>query len=299
MDTLRRTPPLGEDGEVAEGDAEFLRARVQFFTAEDLAAVQVTRPLGEGSFGCVSIVSRKGQKAIKKVLKCEENVELLLWEARVTAELNGAGGAPRLLAVCAHPPAVLLDYAGRTYDDFVQYHCTVGVFLDSVMRITERLSEIHSMGFVHNDLKGSNVMVRGPNPRPTFHIIDFGLATRVGQPFDFTFFGMDRGALKKYSSFRSPEMAEGLPLGPASDLFSLGVMMGDVLHYAKFPLLNKLLNPLLCRCALQDPELRPSLAELAAEIIVIKTKVPDKVQRKRLENLRSQSVNPKKGKARR
>lgn len=299
MDTLRRTPPAGEDGEVAEGDAEFLRARVQFFTAEDLAAVQVTRPLGEGSFGCVSIVSRKGQKAIKKVLKREENVELLLWEARVTAELNGAGGAPRLLAVCAHPPAVLLDYAGRTYDDFVQYHCTVGGFLDSVVRLTERLNEIHSRGFLHNDLKGSNVMVRGPNPRPTFHIIDFGLATRVGQPFDFAFFGMDRGALKNYSTFRSPEMGEGLPLGPASDLFSLGVLMGDVLYYAKFPLLNRLLDPLLARCALQDPALRPSLAELAAEVIVVKTKVPDKFQRKRLENIRALSVTPKKGKARR
>lgn len=299
MDFLPDTPFAGEGGEAVEGDAEFLRARVPFFSAEDLAAVQITRPLAEGSFGTVSIISCKGQKAVKKVLKCEEDVALLLWEARVTAELDGAGGAPRLLAVCTQPPAVLLEFAGRCYDDFVQCHCTVGVFLDSLMSIADRLSDIHSRGFLHNDVKGSNVMVRGPNPRPTFHFIDFGLATRIGQPFTFDFFGMKRYAPKQSSSFRSPETPAGLPLGPASDVFSFGVMMSDMLDYAKCPLLSRLLAPLLARCARLSPEDRPSLTELAEEVLLTKAKVPDKFQRKRLGNIRAQSVNPKKGKQRR
>ena len=298
MEVLRPTAFAGESGEVVESDFEFLRVRVPFLTTQGLAEVEVIRPLSEGSFGRVSIVSCNGQKAIKKVLKCEQNAKQKLWEARVTAELNGAGGAPRLLAVCADPPAVLLAYAGRTFEDFIQYHCTAGGFLNAVVRLTELLSEIHCVGFLHNDLKGSNVMLRGPNPHPTFHIIDFGMASRVGHPFNFLFFGMDRILFKRYCSFRSPEMGDGLPLGPPSDVFSLGVLIKDMLNYAKFPLFNKLLAPLLARCALQNPAMRPTLPELATEINVLKTKVPDKLQRKRLENIRSLSVNPKKGKAR-
>lgn len=299
MDFLPGTPITGGGGEGVEEDAAFLRARVPFFTAEDLAAVEVTRPLGEGSFGTVSIISRKGQRAIKKVLKCEDNVALLLWEARVTAELDGAGGAPRLLAVCAQPPAILLDFAGRTYNDFVQCHCTVGVFMDSLMSISKRLREIHSLGFLHNDIKGSNIMVRGPNPRPTFHIIDFGLASRIGESFNFTFFGMNCPSLRRSSSFRSPETFEGLPLGPASDVFSVGVMMNDMLDYIKCPLLFRLLTPLLARCIEVNPEDRPSLIELTEELLLTKARVPEKLQRKRIENIRPQSGTPKKGKQRR
>lgn len=299
MDFMPGSPIIGGSEEVVVGDAEFLHARVPFFTAEDLAAVQVTRPLGEGSFGTVSIISRKGQRAIKKVLKCEENVALLLWEARVTAELEGAGGAPRLLAVCTQPPAILLDFAGRTYNDFVQCHCTVGVFLDSLMSIAERIGEIHSRGFLHNDIKGSNIMVRGPNPRPTFHIIDFGLATRIGDPFNFDFFGMHCPSSRRSSSFRSPETMEGLPLGPASDVFSVGVLMSDMMDYVRCPLLSRLLAPLLARCVEENPEERPSLSEFSEELVLTKARVSDKFQRKRIENIRAQSGNPKKGKQRR
>uniref|UniRef100_A0A0P4WFL9 non-specific serine/threonine protein kinase n=1 Tax=Scylla olivacea TaxID=85551 RepID=A0A0P4WFL9_SCYOL len=323
MDTVEPTPVAGEDDDVDDdvddddddavddavdnkvdeaiynNDVEFLRVRVPFLSGEDMDALQVIRPLAEGSFGCTTIVSCNGMKTIKKVLKREENVKQMLWEARVTAELNGAGGAPRVMAVCFHPPAVLLAHSGRTYDDFVQHHCTVGGFLDSIVVIAQRLSEIHHRGFLHNDLKGSNIMIQGPNPRPSLHIIDYGLATRIGVPFSFEFFGMDRNSLKKYSSFRSPEMFEGLPLGRASDVFSLGVMMGDVVHYARFSLFKRLLASLLSRCAMVNPELRPTLAELALEVMQVKAKVPQKIQRKRIENIRGQSVSPKKSKGRR
>ncbi|MPC71696.1 putative serine/threonine-protein kinase 2 [Portunus trituberculatus] len=300
---------LGSDGadvvdsqvnhEIYNDDVEFLRARVPFISAEDMDALEVVRPLAEGSFGCTTIVSCNGMKTIKKVLKCEENVKQMLWEARVTAELNGTGGAPRVMAVCFHPPAILLAHSGRTYDDFVERHCTVGGFLDSIVVIAQLLSEIHLIGFLHNDLKGSNIMVQGPNPRPSLHIIDYGLATRIGAPFNFEFFGINPNALKKYSSFRSPEMFKGLPLGSASDVFSLGVMIGDVVHYAKFPLFKKLLAPVMSRCAMVNPELRPTLAELALEVVQVKAKMSQKIQRKRIENIRGQSVSPKKSKGRR
>lgn len=316
MDTAVSAPVIGKEGsrfscdavdtvdnqvkeEIFDDDVEFLRARVPFISGEDMEGLQVMRPLAEGSFGCTTIVSCNGVKTIKKVMKCEENVKQMLWEARVTAELNGTGGAPRVMAVCFHPPAILLSHSGRTYNDFVERHCTVGGFLDSIVAITHLLSQIHHIGFLHNDLKGSNIMIQGPNPSPSLHIIDYGLATRIGAPFNFEFFGMNRNSLKKYSSFRSPEIFKGLPLSCASDVFSLGVMIGDVVHYAKFSLFKRLLAPLISRCAMVNPELRPTLTELALEVIQVKSKVPQKIQRKRIENIRGQSVSPKKVKGHR
>ncbi len=82
--------------------------------------------------------------------------------------------------------------------------------------LAEGLAAIHAAGVVHRDLKPSNVMLAADGPR----IIDFGIA-RASDATALT----HSGTLVGSPGFMSPEQAEGRPVGPASDIFSLGAVL--------------------------------------------------------------------------
>ncbi|MHB1597105.1 MAG: serine/threonine-protein kinase, partial [Streptosporangiaceae bacterium] len=85
-----------------------------------------------------------------------------------------------------------------------------------VAGLAEGLAAIHSAGLVHRDLKPSNVLLAADGPR----IIDFGIA-RASDATALTHTGTIVGS----PGFMSPEQAEGRPVGPASDIFSLGSVL--------------------------------------------------------------------------
>ena len=83
--------------------------------------------------------------------------------------------------------------------------------------LAEGLIAIHAAGVIHRDLKPSNVLLAQDGPR----IIDFGISSAAGAT-SLTGTGFMIGS----PGFMSPEQAEGLTVGPASDIFSLaGVLI--------------------------------------------------------------------------
>lgn len=90
--------------------------------------------------------------------------------------------------------------------------------------IAEGLSEVHAHGFIHRDLKSSNVMV---TPFGHAKILDFGVAKQIGpDDQDSTLSGT--GMIIGTSHAMSPEQAMGLPLDGRSDLFSLGSLLYEM-----------------------------------------------------------------------
>jgi hypothetical protein len=82
--------------------------------------------------------------------------------------------------------------------------------------LAEGLAAIHAAGVVHRDLKPSNVLLAADGPR----IIDFGISRAVeASALTAT------GAFVGSPAFMSPEQAEGGPVGPPSDVFSLGSVL--------------------------------------------------------------------------
>jgi serine/threonine-protein kinase len=90
-----------------------------------------------------------------------------------------------------------------------------------VRRAAEALDAAHRHGVVHRDLKPSNILLDEHDfPR----IVDFGLARRSGDP------PMTRaGEIMGTPAFMSPEQIEGSPVTPASDIYSLGVVLYHLL----------------------------------------------------------------------
>jgi len=97
---------------------------------------------------------------------------------------------------------------------------TLDQMLEMFMHLGEALDKAHSAGIVHRDIKPSNIMV-DCDKQPK--ILDFGLATVKGGE-KLTQAGSTLGTL----GYMSPEQVRGEDIDSRSDLFSLGVVMYEV-----------------------------------------------------------------------
>lgn len=143
--------------------------------------------------------------------------------------------------------------------------------------LAEGLEAIHAAGVVHRDLKPSNVLLAPDGPR----IIDFGIS-RATDSTGLTRTGWVTGS----PGFMSPEQAEGGQVGPASDIFSLGSVLGYAVTGrepfgtgAATAVLYRVVHgepdldgapeeiqPLVLRCMARDPQRRPTAGQILAEL---------------------------------
>ena len=89
-------------------------------------------------------------------------------------------------------------------------------------QLARALDAIHSAGIVHRDLKPQNILFRD-NGRPV--VVDFGLAKSVGAKTTFT----RHGEVIATPRYMSPEQCQGLPVDARSDIYSLGVILWEML----------------------------------------------------------------------
>lgn len=115
-------------------------------------------------------------------------------------------------------------------------------------QIADGLAYAHGRGVVHRDLKPANLLRADDG---TVKIADFGIARAVEETM-VTQVGTVLGTLR----YLSPEQAAGKPVGPEADIYSLGVVLDELLEHPP--------RDLIRRCTAADPDLRPQAWEVAA-----------------------------------
>jgi eukaryotic-like serine/threonine-protein kinase len=117
----------------------------------------------------------------------------------------------------------------------------------ALRQLVEGLAALHSAGKLHRDIKPSNVLVSGDG---RVVLLDFGVATEVSKAGDD---GLgESGQLVGSVHYMAPEQACGEEVTPASDWYSVGVMLFEAL-VGRVPFTGDGLDVLRMKAALDAP----------------------------------------------
>jgi eukaryotic-like serine/threonine-protein kinase len=191
--------------------------------------------LGIGGMGVVYLArdSILGRQVALKILEQrmdegDRMVRRFLHEARVSAALN-------------HPNIVILyDFGmeqgysfiameylpGETLRAYIERKVPLSLYakLSVAVQIAKGLEYAHRCSVIHRDIKPGNIQVL---PSGEVKLMDFGIA-KVAET-NMTQTGMAVGT----PGYSSPEQIKSLPVTPASDVFSFGIVLYELLTYRR------------------------------------------------------------------
>jgi serine/threonine protein kinase len=197
---------------------------------------RVVEEIGRGGMGAVYLATREGfqqtvaLKIIKRGMDTESIVRRFVMERDVLASLNHPNIA-RLLdgGTTKGLPFIAMEYVeGDSITVFCdQRRLTIDERLVLFRKVCAALIYAHQNLVVHRDLKPSNILVT-PDGEPK--LLDFGIA-KVLSPgqFGYTIEPTAAGAGLMTPEYASPEQIRGEKVTTASDIYSLGVLLYEML----------------------------------------------------------------------
>ncbi len=200
---------------------------------------RLIEPLGVGGMGTVYLAERDDQeyerRAAIKIIRAGVEGRAVIRRFRAERQILASLDHPniaRMYDAGTLPdgrPYLVLEYVGGVpIDRYCRDHrLSMGRRLELFQKVCSAVRHAHQHLVIHRDLKPSNILV-GSDGEPK--LLDFGIAKLLDPgtfplPVDDTQTGV-RPMTPRYAS---PEQIRGLPVGTSSDVFSLGVLLYELI----------------------------------------------------------------------
>ena len=217
----------------------------------------------------------------KKPVKIDEFRKRLISEAKAVAKLKH----PRIVTI--HDAGVkelstfiAMEYIdGYPLSDIIKSDITpdLDLIVDIIIQVCEAISHAHAKGIVHRDLKPGNIMLENDSD---VKITDFGIAKMIEEE-KITL--SEKKHLVGTPSYMAPERFEGAQDDLRSDIFSIGIIMYELITGVK-PFKGKCSSEVIFNIFHNHPEpvrtIKPAIPEFVEEII---SKAMDKEPAKRYQ----------------
>jgi serine/threonine protein kinase/Tfp pilus assembly protein PilF len=203
-----------------------------------LGRYRIIASLGSGGMGEVYLAedTQLGRKIALKTLPAhftidDERVRRFQLEARAASALNH----PNIITIYeigqidSHPFIVTEFIEGETLrQHMAKRQMTISEALDVAMQLASALATAHQAGIVHRDIKPENIMVRADG---IAKVLDFGLVKLTERPnvsSGARLFETAQGMVMGTANYMSPEQARGLPVDARTDIWSLGIVLFEM-----------------------------------------------------------------------
>jgi len=214
-------------------------------TGQTINHYKITSPLGAGGMGEVYLAedTRLGRRVALKFLPAlftqdKRHLRRFEREARAVAALSHPNVCVihEVVETGEGRHCIVMEYVeGVTLRERIaERRMNVSEALDAAIQVASALSAAHTAGIVHRDIKPENIMLRRDG---YVKILDFGLAKLTEKESDLpggegetrvmelkTLPGVVMGTV----AYMSPEQARGLPVDARTDVWSLGVVLYEM-----------------------------------------------------------------------
>lgn len=299
--SLVTTPSVGDEpaAPAPQLDLDALQADL----ADALGAhYEILRSLGTGGMGAVFLAR---EPALRRLVAVKVLAPWLAADPRARSRFEREA---RAAAALSHPNVVRVYAVGQTRGQQLPYIImqyvdgpTLAQRMTHHPRASERdarriigevaagLAAAHARELVHRDVKPSNILIEAESGRA--FVMDFGVSAALS-PVDQTTKLTLTGAVVGTPPYMSPEQAAGEPVGPKSDVYSLGLVAYELLtgqlpysattamgwaaaHLRdvatpvamRRPDLPPEIAQVVDRCLAKDPAARPAAQDVAAAML--------------------------------
>lgn len=281
-----------------------VEADAQSLVGKSIGYYQIISLLGKGGMGEVYRArdSRLSRNVALKILpqtfsQDAERLPRFEREARAVSALNH----PNIITIheigevrteTESTPYIVTEYVeGETLRQrMAAGKRSLNEVLEVVIQVAGALAAAHAAGIIHRDIKPENVMVR---PDGLVKVLDFGLAKLaepMATPIDAQAptapkLSTKSGMVMGTASYMSPEQARGQKMDHRTDIFSLGVMLYEMVA-GKRPFEGETTSDVIAALLTTEPLLRQHCPEAPAELERIVSKCLAKQRDARYQSAR-------------
>ncbi len=242
--------------------------KLDFYIGKQIDSYKIIREIGQGGMGTVYLANRADEsfdktvavKLIKRGMDTSAVLKRFVMERQILANLEHPHIAGLLDGGSTEDglPYLVMEYVeGEPITEFcISKNLDINARLELFQKVSLAVSYAHQNLVIHRDIKPSNILVTDDG---TPKLLDFGIAKLLHPDWSLDTAEATATMFRVMTpEYASPEQIRGLPITTASDVYSLGVVLYELLSGERPYKIHSRLPDEIQREVLGQEPVRPS-----------------------------------------